>query len=994
MKQLLRRLLPCFCALFLGIPVFAQPVTVKAVLKDAASGDPVSFATVSLTREGASKADKYSLSSDAGVVSISGVRPGKYAFKAELMGYKTITKNIAPASGDLDLGTLKMEPETEILDAATVTAIGNPIVVKKDTVEYNANAYKTTDNDVLEDLLKKLPGVEVAENGSITWNGETIKKITIDGKTFFLDDPQLASKNIPAKAINKLKVIEKKSEQAQFTGIDDGEEEMVIDLSLKKGMMKGFFGNLMAGAGHDIPSPSNNMNDWRFQGAGFLGRFKDKSQISVILNANNTNNRAFNDLAGSMMQGIRGGGGGMGRGGGGWGRTNGITTSYMAGVNGAWNLLDNDMQLGGNYLYNRTENDVHEASIKTTYLESGDVRYDSDGDNRTVSDGHRFGVRLEHKFSENTSIIFEPQVNFGYGNFAQHSDADTYVGENKSHINNSSTVNTGRNRNVSTSGWFLLRQRLGAPGRTLTAMARYNFSDNHLLDGVNWSETKTFGDDGTTVLRDSIVNQRFTNNAQSLSLTGRLTYTQPLGGNFYLEANYAYNWAQSTSDKETFDIVPGGETKNYNYSNNIVNRSSNHEIGANAMFQTEKFRAQLGFAALPTTTYNSTTRYNSETGAFEPMVYDPGTKWFYSPQAMLWWEMGENSNARLFYRGRAGQPSTAQLMPVPDNTNPLSVSFGNPSLDPYFTHSIRGGVRYNNKKSFTSFNMRVNASVVQSPIVNASWYDEGGAQYSMPFNGPLSASAGINGFLNLPIARSGFTIENTLRANWSMNTSYIGENIDMTTYRKEGYYAFMEQFLKDFADPAYFKAHITRNDIHNLSVFERLTATWRGKALEVAVSGRTRVNHSWYTVSRTGSEGTTWNNQVRATVNWTWDLAGMAFKSQFSYNWYNGYSTAQSPEYILDAEIQKLLFKKRCTLALKGYDILGQAKNLNVTDSANYHTESVNNTLGRYIVLSLTWRFGSFGGQRGNMMGGPRGGRGPMGGGYGGGYGGGRPPRF
>ena len=987
MKQLLRRLLPCFCALFLGMPLFAQPVTVKAVLKDATSGDPVSFATVSLTREGASKADKYSLSSDAGVVSISGVRPGKYAFKAELMGYKPVTKNIAPASGELDLGVLKMEPETEFLDAATVTAIGNPIIVKKDTVEYNANAYKTTDNDVLEDLLKKLPGVEVAENGSITWNGETIKKITIDGKTFFLDDPQLASKNIPAKAINKLKVIEKKSEQAQFTGIDDGEEEMVIDLSLKKGMMKGFFGNLMAGGGHDIPSASNTMNDWRFQGAGFLGRFKDKSQISVILNANNTNNRAFNDLAGSMMGNMRGGGGGMGRGGGGWGRSNGITTSYMAGVNGAWTLLDDQMELGGNYLYNRTENDVHEKSTKTTYLESGNMGYDSEGDNRTVSDGHRFGLRLEHKFSENTSILFEPQVNFGYGNYNQYSDADTYRGDAKTRVNESSTLNTGRNRNVTTSGFFLFRQRLGAPGRTLTAMARYNFSDNRLYDGINRSQTRTFGDDGE-VLRDSLINQRFTNNAQSISLSGRVTYTQPVAKNFYLEANYGYNWARSTSDKETFDIVDGSqERKNYSYSNNIVNRSSNHEIGANAMYQTEKFRAQLGVAAMPTTTYNSTTRYNSETGAFEPMEYDPGTRWFWSPQAMLWWEMGENSNARLFYRGRAGQPSTSQLMPVPDNTNPLSVSFGNPSLTPYFSHSLRGGVRYNNKKSFVSFNLRLNASVVQDPIVNASWYDEGGAQYSMPFNGPLSASAGINGFLNLPIAKSGFSIENTMRSNWSMNTSYIGENIDMSTYQKEGYYAFMEQFVKDFADKAYFDEHITRNDIHNLTVFERLTATWRNNALELSVSGRTRVNHSWYTVSRAGSDATTWNNQVRASVNWTWDLAGLTFKSQFSYNWYNGYSTPQSDEYILDAEIQKLLFKKKFTLALKGYDILGQAKNLNVTDSANYHTESVNNTLGRYIVLSLTWRFGSFSGKRGaNMMGG----RGPMGGGPGGG----RPPRF
>ena len=983
MKHLLRSL--ALGLLLLSAPAFAQPVTVKAVLKDASSGEPVSFATVSLTREGASKADKYSLSSDAGAVSITGVRPGKYSFKAELMGYKPLTMAIAPAGGELDLGTLKMAPETEILDAATVTAIGNPIVVKKDTVEYNANAYKTTDNDVLEDLLKKLPGVEVSESGAITWNGETIKKITIDGKTFFLDDPQLASKNIPAKAINKLKVIERKSDQAQFTGIDDGEEEMVIDLSLKKGMMKGLFGNLMAGAGHDIPAPSNTMNDWRFQGAGFLGRFKDKSQISVILNANNTNNRAFNDLAGAMMQGARGGGGGYGQGQGGWGRSNGISTSYMAGINGAWDLLDDNMSLGGNYLFNRTEKFVKEASQKRTYLDSGDLLYNSDGANTTVSNGHRFGVRLEHKFSENTSILFEPQVNFGDGFYNQGSSAETYRDDTGARINSSQTLNTGRNRNVSTSGWLLFRQRLGAPGRTLTAFARYNFSDNRLYDGMNLSNTCAYDEGGESIER---IRQHFTNNMQSASVGGRITYTQPIAGNFFAEANYGYNWSQSTSDKETFDFGQGKDVKNYNYSNNILNRSSNHEIGANALFQTEKFRAQLGFAALPTTTYNSTTRYNSETGTFEPMIYNPGTRWFWSPQAMLWWEMGDNSNARLFYRGRASQPSTSQLMPVPDNTNPLMVSFGNPTLNPYFTHSLRGGVRYNNKKSFTSFNLRLNASVVQDPIISASWYDAAGAQFSMPFNDNQrpSVSAGFNAFLNLPIARSGFTIENFLRANWAMNSSLIGKDIDMTTYYSKGYYAFMDEFVEHFSDPDYYAAHITRNNIHNLSAFERLTLTWRNDALEISASGRTRVNHSWYTVSRAGSEGTTWNNQVRAGINWTWDLTGLTLKSQFSYNWYNGYSTPQPAEYILDAEIQKLLFKKQFTLALKCYDILGQAKNLNVTDSDNYHIESVNNTLGRYIVLSLTWRFGSFGGQR---MGGPMGGPGGPGG-----PGGGRPPRF
>ena len=198
-----------------------------------------------------------------------------------------------------------MSEDVKVLDAASVTAVGNPIVVKKDTVEYAASSFKTSDNDMLEELLKKLPGVEVAADGSITANGETVTKIMIDGKPFFLDDPQLASKNIPAKLIEKVKVVEKKSDQALFTGVDDGEEETVIDLSMKPGVFDSWFGNLMAGGGHDIPGEGSDMNDPRYQAAAMMGRFSEKSQISVILNGNNTNNRGFNDVAGSMMNEMR-----------------------------------------------------------------------------------------------------------------------------------------------------------------------------------------------------------------------------------------------------------------------------------------------------------------------------------------------------------------------------------------------------------------------------------------------------------------------------------------------------------------------------------------------------------------------------------------------------------------------------------------------------------------------------------------------------------------
>ena len=301
---------------------------VTAVLLDESNGEAIGYATVSLTKKGQDKPAKYVLSNGEGEAVIESVRNGEYTFKAEQLGYLNYTKEIKVEGKSIDLGEIKMKVDAKQLDAASVSAVGNPIIIKKDTIEYNASSFKTTENDVLEDLLKKLPGIEVSEDGSITMNGETITKVYIDGKTFFMDDPQLASKNIPAKIVNKLKVIQKKSEQAEFTGIDDGEEETVIDLSVKPGMMKGMFGNIMAGAGHDIPSTSVE-GDTRFQTAGFMGKFTDKTQLSIIINGNNTNNRGFNDLAGNMMGGMMGGGGMMGRGQGGWGGIVGLMRKQL-----------------------------------------------------------------------------------------------------------------------------------------------------------------------------------------------------------------------------------------------------------------------------------------------------------------------------------------------------------------------------------------------------------------------------------------------------------------------------------------------------------------------------------------------------------------------------------------------------------------------------------------------------------------------------------------
>ena len=971
-------MLAALAALFVAGILFAQNYKISLKLEDATNGEPVGFATVSATPE---KGDpKYALSDHNGVATVEKLRAGKYTLKAEIMGYVTFEKAIE-IKADLDLGTVKLEQDTQVLDAASVSATGNPIIVKKDTIEYNASSYKISDDNVLEDLLKKLPGVEVDENGTITANGETITKITIGGKTFFLDDPQLASKNIPAKLVDKVKVVKKKSEQAEFTGIDDGEDETVIDLSVKPGMMNGVFGNAMAGGGYDLPSSGEYTpfkDHIRWQGAFMGGRFTEDSQISVIANANNTNNRGFNDLSGSMMNSMMGGGGGMGRGGGGWGNSNGVVTSWMGGANGVWDLLDKKMELGGNYLYNGTQTDVLEDTYKETFRNDGTTLISSTkGSSSRFTDGHRFGVRLEHKFSENTSILFQPQFNIGRGSYIQQKDFETSTRDAdglESKTNSGFSTNGGNNNNWQTRGWGLFRQRLGIPGRTISVNVDWNISNND-MDGINRSATNTkFNADGTVDASGTeTVNQLISQTSRTRGGGSRIVYTEPLGGNFYLEGSYNIRYSQTLSVKDVINEETG--QKDETYSNRILNQAFNQNIGLAFMYQNEKLRAQLGASAVPTSTYN-------ETNGYAPYK---DFRWNFSPRAMLFYDFNDNSNVRLFYWGRSSQPSTSQLLPVADNSNPLAVSLGNPYLTPYFNHGLRSDLEFSNKKTFFTMRLHVEGNYTQSPIVSAIWYDTAGRTFSLPVNGNDSFNGNLRLMVNAPIAKSNFSISNMLRLSYSKSGSYIGAaSLNMDEY----YNAANAEFNYSKFHSDYFTEDNRKNDkwaqdfldntTRSLGFTERLRATYRSDDVEVMLSGRTRMSKPWYTVQ--AAVAATWANQVSASFKWTVGDSGFEIATDGNYNWYRGYTTDQPSEFVWNASVSQQVFRRRGTISLKAYDILDQAKNLTVTDTANYHEEVRNNTLGRYIMLSFTWRFGNFGkaGEQMRARGGMGGGRRPF----------------
>ncbi|MBP5210365.1 MAG: TonB-dependent receptor, partial [Bacteroidales bacterium] len=753
----------------------AQTYQLKATFKDKDTKEGIEFATVSVTPKGESTATAYSLSDEKGSVTIRGLRPGTYTVKSELMGYKAFSKEIEIKNANVDLGDQTMEVEVNVLESATVTSVGNPIVVKKDTIEYNASSFKTNDNDMLEDLLKKLPGVEVSSDGTVTANGKTISKITVDGKTFFLNDPTLSTKNLPAKIIEKVKVLEKKSDQSLFTGIDDGNTETIIDLTIAPGMQNSWMGNIVAGGGIDLQSIEKgdnffDVNKPRYSANAMLGRFTSNGTLALIANANNANNLGFGNMAGMMMRTGRGGGG-MGGG--------GINSSYMAGFQAGTRFGKNSRsEATGSYSFNGNNNYSEESTYRIT-LRSKDssLLSDESGMGTQNTTGHGFSGKLDWYISDQTSIVIEPQINIGRGSFAEGSTFSTanadgqYQQLNK--VNDGFKESFGNNNSLSASGRVLFRQRLAKPGRTISLNVNYSMSRNN-TDGFNQSLTKTYNERDEKTGEEK-VDQHYLQTSKSNSVNGRLSYTDHLGGSYFLELTYSYAYSNSDSNKDTYDKDASGKytIKNERYSNQVTNTNINHNAGINLMRQDDDLSMTIGASVQPYST-KSTTIVDGKNTTIEQAAVN------WSPNARLEYDFNNTTSLRLTYNGRTSQPSVNQLNPVEDNTNPLRIVRGNPDLTQTFSHNVNVNFFRNNRQTFSSMNASMGFTYNNNNIVNGSWTTKQGVTYSVPMNnkkGTFSTNARF--MFNIPIAKSNFSVMNEIQATYSRSISFVGkDNID------------------------------------------------------------------------------------------------------------------------------------------------------------------------------------------------------------------------
>ena len=562
---------------------FAQQsgVNVTGSVVEQGSDTPIEQATVRLLNVKDSAMVRGVVSARNGSFTLKNVKKGSYLLHITFIGYDPLYQplQITGKKNPVNVGKLELSDGAIELGEAVVIGKAPEVTVRNDTVEYNADSYKVTEGSVLEDLLKKMPGVEVDSEGKITVNGKEVKKVMVDGKEFFSDDPKVASKNLPAKMIDKLQVLDKKSDMAQMTGFDDGEEETVINLTVKPGMKQGWFGNAYGGYGSKD----------RYEGNAMVNRFVNNDQITFMGGANNTNNMGFSDLASTMFSGMGGGGGRRG----GFGAGSGITSSGNAGLNFSKEFKPDKLTLGGNTRYSHSDNDARSKSDRQNILPGDSSSYDnSEAMSRTKSDNFGVDFRLEWKPDTMTQLIFRPSFSFSHSMNDNFSDATTLDNERD-------TVNTNKSSNYSESNGYNLNasidfsRKLNNKGRVFSATLSGGNSDSY-SDGMNRSDIVYFNQ--TDALKNSIIDQRSRYDNKGFNYRAYVSWVEPIGHNNFIQATYSISQRKQEALKNVYNQDADGiynvldSAYSQSYRNNFISQRASLSFKS----QRAKFNYTIG----------------------------------------------------------------------------------------------------------------------------------------------------------------------------------------------------------------------------------------------------------------------------------------------------------------------------------------------------------------------------------------------------------------
>lgn len=862
-----------------------------------AAGEPLIQASVRLLSAKDSTVVKGVVTNESGRFSIANVNTGKYIVEASYVGYTTQTRDVAVADKDVRLKPFALEESAIALRDAVVTGIRTPIKVMEDTIEYSAESYKTQPNAVVEDLLKRLPGVEVSSDGKITANGQEVKKVLVNGKEFFSDDPTVASKNLPVDIVEKLQVVNRKSDLARLTGVDDGEDETVINLTVKKGMDNGWFGNAEAGYGTDD----------RYKGNFTVNRFWNGNQITFLGGANNVNEPGFADGASGRFRRFGG--------------DNGITSSKALGVN--FNVGNGEiLRVGGNVLYSHTDRDTRTSSDRQRIFADSTSLVRSAKDSRDKGHNFRADFRVLWNPDSFNTLEFRPNVSLNYNDSWSVDSSLTYADAyGRRLVTNSFNTGTSSGNSVEFGGSLIYNHKFRSrPGRAFSVMAEYKMSNVH-------ENSDTYSRNLFHLFNDStdIYDQYADNHTWSNSVTSRLSWTEPIGKStrdfMTLEYRFSYRW--NNADKYTYDRRFPEDAEswldfNSSLSNSFRNDFMNHTVRLGYRHVTKNANLNVGFSVVPQSS-ESKNLIDSNKDIPRRNVVN------YAPFLRYRLKMSKTRSLMAFYNGRSSQPSMSQLQPVADMSNPLNIVIGNPNLNPTFTHSAHVRFQDFNSEAQRSIMAMIDGQMQQNAVVSKVTSDSqtGGRTTTYENVSGVWSLRGMN-MISFPLRNKAFTINNHIFLNYSSGVGFEGN----TRYRSG-----------------------------NFSVNESFGIAWRPENLEFELRPSYGLRSIHYSIPRSGGNNLT-HNYGGSFYGTYYTPVGIVIGTDLNYTATTGMGSFDTRTWMWNATLSyQFLRGKAMTVSLKAYDILGQRSNVQRSMSTTEIIDSRYNSLGRYFLASVSYKF-------------------------------------
>lgn len=984
--------------LFIAMTMQAQQHLITGAIIDKGTNDPVEASTVQLLRADSTYISG-AISDENGLFSLQAPEDGSYLLKITSVGYKPTVRRIMMSQGkDLAMGKININAEAIMLKAATVTAMAKKVVLKEDTFVYNSAAYRTPEGSTIEELVKRLPGAEVSDDGSIKINGKEVKKILVDGKEFMTDDTKTALKNLPTSIIDKIKAYDEKSDLAKVTGIDDGEEETVLDFGIKRGMNKGLIANMDLSMG----------TKQRYSERGMAAYFNDRNRLMMFASANNTNDMGFP------------GGGGPG----GWGpNKQGLNASKMLGLN--YNYENKDkLKMDASLRWNHSDGDISSTVASENFVSQKSSFSNSRAKNFSRSNSWDGRFRLEWKPDTMTNIMFRPSFTIKSSDALARSlsaqfNADPYqitndpledaaraelgledVSTSKSllqqagalvNLQSSNSISYSESENV--KGMLQYNRRLSAMGRNVTVRtdASYGKTDAnslsltnaymYLVDVANGNET-----DHYNTYRYNVTPTR------NYSYSLQATYSEPLWRATFLQLSYKFTYKYSKTDRSTYDFSDFSDEEanqwasitpeyrgwgNYlgtlrspldEYFDSDQSRFSEYKNYIHEMQLMMRFirpKCNLSFGAML-----QPQRSNFIYDYMGQHIETTRNVTNFAPALDFRYRFSKVSNLRVNYRGTTSQPSMTDLLDITDDSNPLNIKKGNPGLKPSFTHNFR--LFYNNyiEKHQRALMTFVNFSTTRNSISDMVTYDDKtGGRTTQPEN--------INGNWN---ARGAFMFNTAIDSAgvWNINT--------FTTLAYTNAVGYLSLDGKTSQ----------KNTTKQTQVGERLSMGYRNSWLEVNLNGTLNYNYARNKLQSLSNMNTwqfSYGPSITATTPW-----GMSLSTDLSESSRRGYSdkSMNTNELVWNAQLSQGFLKgKPLTVMIQFYDLLHQQSTLSRALTAMARTDTEYNSINSYAMLHVIYRLNIIGGKqareamrdggRPDFGGRPFSGRPPMG------FGGGRP---